>query len=1106
MALRSIAPSGGAVSSAPPPATLTLLQRDRELSPPFLASFTATLTARASLDDVAAELATFRRATDEFSAAARRFQAIVGRALDAHGVGEQMGAPCATAVSALHEWLVASVEQRVPAYLDRLDSGLSTVMLPAYDGALQHQKRVLDALLLRAAHAEAADGLAAGGAAKPEAVVRAVGAHSAHGEAAAAYARREGAAMDAFSRARGVAALELLRGLSDVTWVQSECLSRGAEAASAAREATAEAAAVAAVSLDVPHGAGEGGTAPAMGGAAAAPAADDGAGDGGGEGAGSDAGALPRAHSLTWSSESPLLMPKPSRGSGGGAGGGAAAAAPATGAAAVPLLPGEAILREDVARNESTGQLGTLVCTRYRLLWAPKGYVGGAGGGDEGGAGGDAAPPLAGGGGALAVGGRGALHLNVLGAPVGRGVLSLPLPALATLEAVAAAPGGGSGGGGGSAPAPGASAPPLPAPRQPLLVAVTSDLRLACFSFPRGEGAAAAVVAAVGPLAWAKVPSFARTHAAALGLCGGGGGGGEGAPARGAPLAGWELHGSGAVEEEAARMRSLWRGAADASSRSPIFRASAANAAFALCATYPPALIVPAGVTDGDLAAVAKFRSRGRLPAVVWFSGSVSLSRASQPRAGLFAARSGDDERLLGALLARPAHVTELRALNGAPAPATPGDAVGAAGDDLLLHIMDARPYANAAANTLRGGGAESIANYRGCALSYLNIDNIHVVREALAALRATLQRAARTELQRAHHPRAAAAGEVDAKVGGGGGGSAMSPLRGGGATPLRRVSVSDGGFRSNGAALEGVGEETAGRGGAFFFSSPSGGSGGEAGGAHTPARRMTASGASLAALLGEAAREAAGEEAAAVGLARAGGGKPKPGPFGQLLRATRKLLTGSVKTRAERAAREDEFLTYAAAGGEAGEDVTGGGEAHAPKPPATPRSGAAGAAPEGAPAAPPAKTPKAKAAPPWFKLLSIFIEGGLRVARCLLSGVSVCVHCRCVAAPAPFPPPHPPLHSHARDHFPHPRARARAATAGTAPQASLPSRCCSLTRTTARWMAFVCSLRASGARLGTGSAGAAARAAPTRNTTAVPRATTSARPFSCSLLTPCGS
>ncbi len=106
----------------------------------------------------------------------------------------------------------------------------------------------------------------------------------------------------------------------------------------------------------------------------------------------------------------------------------------------------------------------------------------------------------------------------------------------------------------------------------------------------------------------------------------------------------------------------------------------------------------------------------------------MSLSRASQPRAGVFAARSGDDERFLGALLSQPAHVAELRALNGggpageggggAAALGAPPAAIGASGDDLLLHIMDARPFANAAANTLRGGGAESIANYRGCALS----------------------------------------------------------------------------------------------------------------------------------------------------------------------------------------------------------------------------------------------------------------------------------------------------------------------------------------------------------------------------------------------------
>ena len=187
MALRSNAIPSSSFSSTPS-SSQALLSRERDLSPLFLASLSAALAARASLDSVQSELAAFRRATEDYTAAARRFQASVGVALDAHGVGPQMGAPCAAAVSTLHEWLLALVEQRVPAYLDRLDTGLSNIIFPAYEGALLHQKHVLDALLLRQAHAEAADGLSAavGGAKPAEAVLRAVGACSAHGEAAAA--------------------------------------------------------------------------------------------------------------------------------------------------------------------------------------------------------------------------------------------------------------------------------------------------------------------------------------------------------------------------------------------------------------------------------------------------------------------------------------------------------------------------------------------------------------------------------------------------------------------------------------------------------------------------------------------------------------------------------------------------------------------------------------------------------------------------------------------------------------------------------------------------------------------------------------------------------
>lgn len=48
------------------------------------------------------------------------------------------------------------------------------------------------------------------------------------------------------------------------------------------------------------------------------------------------------------------------------------------------------------------------------------------------------------------------------------------------------------------------------------------------------------------------------------------------------------------------------------------------------------------------------------------------------------------------------------------------------------LCIMDARPMANAVANRAKGGGYESEENYPSIELVFLNIHNIHVMRESL--------------------------------------------------------------------------------------------------------------------------------------------------------------------------------------------------------------------------------------------------------------------------------------------------------------------------------------------------------------------------------------
>ena len=71
--------------------------------------------------------------------------------------------------------------------------------------------------------------------------------------------------------------------------------------------------------------------------------------------------------------------------------------------------------------------------------------------------------------------------------------------------------------------------------------------------------------------------------------------------------AGWDVYDAGADYARLGIPGGLWR-------------VSAANRAFALCAGLPPQLVVPASFDDARVAALASVRVDGRLPVVVWRS------------------------------------------------------------------------------------------------------------------------------------------------------------------------------------------------------------------------------------------------------------------------------------------------------------------------------------------------------------------------------------------------------------------------------------------------------------------------------------------------------
>lgn len=154
------------------------------------------------------------------------------------------------------------------------------------------------------------------------------------------------------------------------------------------------------------------------------------------------------------------------------------------------------------------------------------------------------------------------------------------------------------------------------------------------------------------------------------------------------------------------------------------------------CPTYPAEIIVPARISDSTLGYAVRYRSKGRLPGLVYLhhANLGSITRASQPMVGLKNARSIQDEKLIEAIFASHAQHHH---------PAAQDEQIyGAMAGNL---IIDARPTTNAMANSVKGAGTENMDYYRNCKKAYLGIDNIHVVRNSLAGVCDALEAAETT-------------------------------------------------------------------------------------------------------------------------------------------------------------------------------------------------------------------------------------------------------------------------------------------------------------------------------------------------------------------------
>lgn len=143
------------------------------------------------------------------------------------------------------------------------------------------------------------------------------------------------------------------------------------------------------------------------------------------------------------------------------------------------------------------------------------------------------------------------------------------------------------------------------------------------------------------------------------------------------------------------------------------WRITKINEKFALCDTYPSILAVPASIKDEELFAVAGFRSKQRLPVLSWIhpDSQAVITRCSQPLVGVSGKRSKDDEHYIQVVMDCNAQSHK-------------------------LFIMDARPSVNAVANKAKGGGYENEDAYQNAELVFLDIHNIHVMRESLRRLK----------------------------------------------------------------------------------------------------------------------------------------------------------------------------------------------------------------------------------------------------------------------------------------------------------------------------------------------------------------------------------
>ncbi|CAL1590756.1 unnamed protein product [Knipowitschia caucasica] len=133
------------------------------------------------------------------------------------------------------------------------------------------------------------------------------------------------------------------------------------------------------------------------------------------------------------------------------------------------------------------------------------------------------------------------------------------------------------------------------------------------------------------------------------------------------------------------------------------------NSGYELCDTYPSIVVIPTNICDEDIRRVALFRAKHRIPVLSWIhpETQATIVRSSQPLVGPSDRRCKEDERFLQIIMDANAQSHKLT-------------------------VFDARQSSVADTNKAKDGGYESESFYTNVDLNFLEIPNIHVMRESL--------------------------------------------------------------------------------------------------------------------------------------------------------------------------------------------------------------------------------------------------------------------------------------------------------------------------------------------------------------------------------------